>query len=98
MEAAETWLMISSMKWQRRLRSESGYEPPGSSVRICALTEGNPYADQQRLRIYARGWRSLEERITLAHEYLHLAFRHHPRGADEVFVERLARELIGGGS
>lgn len=98
MEAAETWLMIAAMKWHRRLRGESGFEPPGSGVRVCALSEGNPYADQQRLRIYARGWRSLEERITLAHEYLHLAFRHHPRGADEHFVERLARELIGGGS
>lgn len=98
MEAAETWLMIAAMKWQRRLRNEAGFEPPGSAVRVCVLIEGHPYADQQRLRIYARGWRNLEERITLAHEYLHLAFRHHPRGADEAFVERIARELVGGGS
>lgn len=97
-EAAETWLMVSALKWQRRLRGESGFEAPGAAVRVCALLDGHPHADQRRLRIYARGWRSLEERITLAHEYLHLAFRHHPRGADEAFVERLARELIGGGS
>jgi uncharacterized protein YfaQ (DUF2300 family) len=30
----------------------------------------------------------------LAHEYIHLAFQHHPRGLDETFVERTARTLI----
>jgi hypothetical protein len=30
----------------------------------------------------------------LVHEYLHLAFRHHARGADEAFVERLAQRLV----
>jgi uncharacterized protein YfaQ (DUF2300 family) len=35
-----------------------------------------------------------EDRITLAHEYLHIGLRHHPSGQDEAFVEQLARRLI----
>jgi uncharacterized protein YfaQ (DUF2300 family) len=34
-----------------------------------------------------------EDRITLAHEYLHLGLRRYPRGQDEEYVERLARRL-----
>jgi uncharacterized protein YfaQ (DUF2300 family) len=64
--------------------------------KICMLADGNPYSDQRRYRIYVRGWRSLDERITLAHEYLHLVFRFHPHGADEDYIERLARRLIEG--
>ncbi|HEX8956331.1 MAG TPA: DUF2300 domain-containing protein, partial [Burkholderiaceae bacterium] len=60
------------------------------------LEQGHPYSDQRRLRIYARGWRSLDERITLAHEYVHLVLRFHPHGSDEDYVERLARQLIEG--
>lgn len=95
-DAAERWLAGSSAKWARVLRSEPGFEPLDGALRVCALADGRPYADQERLRIYARGWRSLDERITLAHEYLHLAFRNHPRGADEDFVERTARRLVEG--
>ena len=41
-----------------------------------------------------RGIATTDDRITVVHEYLHLAFRFHPRGLDEDFVERLARELV----
>jgi uncharacterized protein YfaQ (DUF2300 family) len=34
-----------------------------------------------------------EDRITLAHEYVHIGLRRHPRGQDEEFVEQLARRL-----
>lgn len=94
LEAAESWLAHNAALWQRKLRAEPGFEPPPSTLRICALADGHPYADQQRLRIYVRGWRSLNERVTLAHEYLHLALRFHPNGANEDYVERLARRLI----
>jgi len=96
MDAAERWLAQASAAWRRRLQGEPGFEAPAAPVVVCMLAEGVPYSDQQRLRIYARGWRSVEERITLAHEYLHLALRFHPNGADEDYVERLARLLIQG--
>jgi uncharacterized protein YfaQ (DUF2300 family) len=96
LDEAEQWLAQAADMWRKRLRGEPGFEAPDASFKVCALAEGNPYSDQQRLRIYVRGWRSLNERITLAHEYLHLALRFHPNGADEDYVERLARQLIEG--
>jgi uncharacterized protein YfaQ (DUF2300 family) len=96
--AAQTWLTSTSAssKWQNILRREPGFEHPDTPPAICLLASGNPYSDQKRMRIYARGWRSLDERITLAHEYLHLALRFHPNGANEDYVEKLARRLIEG--
>lgn len=96
LDAAETWLASASAKWQARLRAEPGFEALEQTPKICALADGNPYSDQRRLRIYVRGWRNLNERVTLAHEYLHLALRFHPNGNDEGYVERLARRLIDG--
>lgn len=96
LEAAETWLAGAAAGWNRKLQRESGYEPLQALPQICTLNEGHPYSDQRRMRIYARGWRTLEERITLAHEYLHLVFRFHPNGSDEQYVERMARRLIEG--
>jgi uncharacterized protein YfaQ (DUF2300 family) len=43
--------------------------------------------------IHIREWASREGRVTLIHEYLHLAFRHHPSGRDEALIERLAQQL-----
>lgn len=94
--AAEQWLASASRAWSAKLDREPGYEAVNAPLKICALGEGHPYSDQQRLRIYVRGWHKLDERVTLAHEYLHLAFRFHPRGADEAYIERLARQLIEG--
>jgi uncharacterized protein YfaQ (DUF2300 family) len=95
LDAAERWLASASAGWKGSLRREPGFEAPGETPRVCALQDGHPYSDQQRLRIYVRGWRSLDERVTLAHEYLHLAFRFHPNGADEGYIERLARRVAG---
>lgn len=94
--AAEQWLASASRAWAAKLGREPGYEAVNAPLKICALGEGHPYSDQQRLRIYVRGWHKLDERVTLAHEYLHLAFRFHPHGADEAYIERLARQLIEG--
>lgn len=92
---AELWLAGNSVRWAARLVREAGYEAPPLPA-ICALDMGRPRADAQRERIYAQPPRTQEARITLTHEYLHLAFAHHPRGQDERFVETLARELIMG--
>ncbi len=93
---AERWLNAAAAGWQSHLNREPGFEAPDTPPRICALNDGHPYSDQRRMRIYARGWHSLNERITLAHEYLHLALRFHPNGANEDYIERLARKLIEG--
>lgn len=94
--AAEQWLTGAARAWSAKLDREPGYEAVATPLKICALGDGHPYSDQQRLRIYVRGWHKLDDRVTLAHEYLHLAFRFHPRGADEAYIERLARQLIEG--
>ncbi len=96
LDAAEQWLTQATTTWQPTLRRVPGFEPLDAAPRICALADGHPYSDQRRMRIYVRGWRSLDERVTLAHEYLHLALRFHPNGANEDYVERLARRLIEG--
>ncbi|HXA47209.1 MAG TPA: DUF2300 domain-containing protein [Burkholderiaceae bacterium] len=94
LDAAETWLTHAIANWRTRLDREPGFEALPQPPSICALNDGHPYSDQRRLRIFVRGWRSLDERLTLAHEYLHLALRFHPNGADETYIERLARQLI----
>ncbi|MGD7314702.1 hypothetical protein ACQCSJ_26320, partial [Ralstonia pseudosolanacearum] len=53
-------------------------------------------ADARRNRLYIQRFAGEEDRIALAHEYLHLAFARHPRGQDEGFVEATARRLIRG--
>ncbi|MCX7207703.1 MAG: DUF2300 domain-containing protein [Proteobacteria bacterium] len=79
--------------WHSILAMETGYAPP-PSYNVCQLKNGLPFADHQLKRIYIRGLASENDEITLAHEYLHLAFSHHPRGHDEVFIEAMARQLV----
>ncbi len=94
LSAAENWLTQAAERWRAKLGAQAGFEYLSEPPKVCSLAEGHPYSDQGRLRIYVRGWQSLDQRITLAHEYLHLAFRFHPRGADETYIERWARRLI----
>ena len=90
---AQAWLDDHAARWAQALAGEAGYEPP-ARVAVCALREGRPYADARRERLYVAGLRSEEDRIALTHEYLHLAFAHHPRGQDEAFIEARARTLL----
>jgi len=89
----EAWLERELPRWQRVLRQEAGYEAPAGLPAVCALASGAPYSEQTRNRIFMRPLATREDRITLAHEYLHLGLRRHPRGQDEDYVERLARRL-----
>lgn len=89
----EAWLERELPRWQRVLRQEAGYEAPPQLPAVCALASGAPYSEQSRNRIFMRPLATREDRITLAHEYLHLGLRRHPRGQDEYYVERLARRL-----
>ncbi|NPT38100.1 DUF2300 domain-containing protein [Paraburkholderia xenovorans] len=90
---AQAWLQRNAPLWARRMDGAAGYETPDLPA-VCAVREGRPYADAQRNRVYVYRLQTEEDRIALAHEYVHLAFQHHPRGLDETFVERTARTLI----
>ncbi|RDJ99346.1 DUF2300 domain-containing protein [Paraburkholderia lacunae] len=90
---AREWLQRNAPLWARRMDGAAGYETPDLPA-VCAVREGRPYADAQRNRVYVYRLQTEEDRIALAHEYIHLAFQHHPRGVDEAFVERTARTLI----
>lgn len=90
----EAWLTRAVPRWQRVLGGEMGYEAPPQPPQVCALSVGAPYSEQSRNRIFMRPLATREDRITLAHEYLHLGLRRHPRGQDENYVEQLARRLV----
>ncbi|VVO30947.1 DUF2300 domain-containing protein [Pseudomonas fluorescens] len=91
--AAQDWLQKQRRSWRQRLESETGYNEV-STFAVCRLTFGRPHVDRERQRIYVRGMLSLQDRLDLTHEYLHLAFDAHPNGQDETYIEGLARHLL----
>lgn len=91
--AAQDWLQKQRRGWRARLVSEVGYNEVSTFV-VCRLAFGRPYVDRERQRLYVRGVLSLQDRLDLTHEYLHLAFEAHPNGQDETYIERLARHLL----
>ena len=91
---AAAWLAREQPRWQRSLAGEAGFRAP-TSVQLCRLDRGRPHAVAGLDRIHVAGIRSLEDRLTVAHEYLHLAFDGHPRARDEAFIESRARALLG---
>lgn len=91
---AMQWLLERQARWRSRLRQVSGFEALQAPIKVCQLERGVPFAEPDRLRIHLREWWSREGRVTLIHEYLHLAFRHHPNGQDEALIERLAQQLV----
>ncbi|MHC8317583.1 DUF2300 domain-containing protein [Pseudomonas sp. LB3P31] len=91
--AAQDWLQKQRRGWRPRLESETGYNDV-STFAVCRLAFGRPYVDRERQRLYVRGVLSLQDRLDLTHEYLHLAFEAHPNGQDETYIEGLARHLL----
>jgi uncharacterized protein YfaQ (DUF2300 family) len=89
----EDWLSRVLPRWERVLDTQAGYERPAQLPVVCALATGAPYSEQSRNRIFMRPLATREDRITMAHEYVHIALRRHPRGQDEKYVEQLARRL-----
>jgi uncharacterized protein YfaQ (DUF2300 family) len=89
----EDWLARMLPRWERVLRREPGYERPARLPSVCELASGAPYSEQSRNRVFMRPLATREDRITLAHEYVHIALRNHPRGQDEAYVESLARRV-----
>ncbi|MCF4996237.1 DUF2300 domain-containing protein [Pseudomonas syringae] len=91
--AAQEWLQRQRRGWRPRLESETGYNEV-STFAVCKLAFGRPFVDRERQRIYVRGVLTLQDRLDLTHEYLHLAFEAHPNGQDETYIEGLARHLL----
>lgn len=91
--AAQDWLHTQRRGWRQRLANQIGYNEV-STFAVCRLSFGRPYVDRERQRIYVRGVLSLQDRLDLTHEYLHLAFEAHPNGQDETYIEGLARHLL----
>jgi uncharacterized protein YfaQ (DUF2300 family) len=94
MPEAEKWLTQQSRVWVQTLQAEPGFAQ--TQPKVCQLNFGKPYSDLAHHRIYVRGLHSLNNRLTLAHEYLHLAFAAYPSGQDENYIEQWARRLIEG--
>lgn len=92
---AQSWLAQQLPKWRAQLITQPGFTPPPLPG-ICQLQSGNPYNDVTRNRIFARGFYSLQQRLDITHEYLHLAFAAYPSGQDETYIEQLARRLLLG--
>lgn len=91
--AAQDWLQKQRRSWRPKLASETGYNDV-STFAVCKLAFGRPFVDRERQRIYVRGVLTLQDRLDLTHEYLHLAFEAHPNGQDETYIEGLARHLL----
>jgi uncharacterized protein YfaQ (DUF2300 family) len=91
---ALAWLDAQTPRWRRALQGQPGYDTP-HGLQVCRLQDGRAHALRATGRLYARGVQSLEQRLELTHEYLHLAFSGHPRSLDEDFIEQTARRLLG---
>jgi uncharacterized protein YfaQ (DUF2300 family) len=89
----EAWLSRHAERWDAVLSAEPGYERP-AHVDVCRLDGRWPFADNRQDRVYVRRLETTDDQVTLAHEYLHLAFKHFPSGHDEHYVETTARRLV----
>ena len=86
--------------WRKKCRSGGVYyklrrgttEPDVFAV--CRLVSGFPYTDRQQKRLFIRNFFTLQDRLDLTHEYLHLAFDGYPTGLDENYIETLTRQLL----
>ncbi|MGH8556756.1 MAG: DUF2300 domain-containing protein [Methylococcales bacterium] len=90
---AEQWLAKQLPIWREQLDREPGYQETHQFM-VCRLLAGKPHVDRSQRRIFVRNLLSLQDRLDLAHEYLHLAFEAYPSGQDEHYVESLARHLL----
>ena len=91
---AQAWLNRQLVAWRQRLQGQPGFTAV-SAVEVCRLQAGLPHARQRGAQVFVRDFRSQDDRLTLAHEYLHLAFAGHPRASQEAFIEQQARVLLG---
>jgi uncharacterized protein YfaQ (DUF2300 family) len=94
MPSAQAWLSRQRPRWARQLAGQPGYRDPGA-VQLCRSVRGLAYVHSGTQRIHTSGIQTLEDRLALTHEFLHLAFAGHPSGRNEVLIETRARQLLG---
>lgn len=90
----QAWLDRERVRWRQALQGQPGFADP-AQLQVCRQTGARAHARSDTRRIDVNGFHSLEERLSIAHEYLHVAFAAHPRGRDEAFIETRARQLLG---
>lgn len=90
------WLKGQSSKWRERLNAERGFEWP-LGLKVCQIPEEAPlrlvFANMDNFEIFVPGSKTINDEVSIIHEYLHIGFRNHPRGQDERYIESLARLL-----
>lgn len=92
-ENANNWLKEKSLKWHKKLLSISGYERP-QTFNVCKLSTGAPFSNKNTNEIFVRGFDNFENQFSVAHEYLHLAFKYHPIGDSETDIDNIAKKLV----
>lgn len=93
LEVLQKWVNNNKKKWQKVLSGIQGFSEPKKVV-VCQSNNGKQYADLENDTIYVNFQNNSEDLITTAHEYLHLAYKNHPRTNDEDEIESLARKLV----
>lgn len=91
----ERWIDNNRLKWKKSFTHLDGFFMP-EKVTVCQSQNGKQYADLESNTIYLNYDNGTEDLLTAAHEYLHLAFKNHPRTNDEAEIEFLAKKLILG--
>lgn len=89
----EKWVNRQSALWQRRLNQVPGFERP-ENLKICESQSARVFSHPVKQEIYVPLLQNYEDEVSILHEYLHIAFRFHPRGKDERFVESMAIKLL----
>lgn len=93
LEMGAQWLHQQLPAWRSKLNEQPGYIET-SEFAVCQLMSGRPHIDRSHRRIYVRDTYSLQDRLDLTHEYLHLAFSSYPSSQDENYIENLTRNLL----
>lgn len=90
---ANKWLKEKTRKWHKVLVRHPGYERP-DRFKVCKIHSGAPFANKETNEIFVRGFDDFEDQYSIAHEYLHLAFKYHPIGNSESEIDRIAKKLV----
>ena len=95
----EKWISQQAKQWWRRLDGEAGFERP-TQLKICQSIyfqkgiNSRVFSHPQAQEIFVPQLLNRDDELSVLHEYLHIGFRFHPRGQDELFVENMARKLL----
>ncbi len=86
------WVAQQSRDWLRNLNLQEGFEAP-KRLRVCKV-RSRISSDLAKEEIFVPFIRSRDDELSVLHEYLHVGFKNHPRGHDEIFIEQQARALL----